>query len=57
MHPDSGIFDKLSIELRNQRLGVPTLLGDEESNMNECVMRVLIHLPGVRDLWNVGGAG
>ncbi|MGB2927873.1 MAG: hypothetical protein WBB70_03075 [Desulfobacterales bacterium] len=42
-----------SIELRNHRSGVPTLLDDGEGNMKECVMRVLIRLPGVRDLWHV----
>ena len=53
VHPDSGIFDTHSIELRNHRLGVPTLLDDGEGNMNECVMRVFIQLPGVKDLWHV----
>ena len=42
-----------SIELRNHRLGVPTLLDDGEGNMSECAKRVLIRLPGVRDLWHV----
>jgi hypothetical protein len=42
-----------SIELRNHRSGVPTLSNDGEGNMNECDMRVLIQLPGVRDLWHV----
>ena len=42
-----------SIELRNHRSGVLTLLDEGEGNMKECVMRVLIRLPGVRDLWHV----
>jgi len=41
------------MELRNHRSGVPTLLDEGEGNMSECVMRVLIRLPGVRDLWHV----
>jgi len=32
---------------------VLTLLDDGEGNMSECVKRVLIRLPGVRDLWHV----
>jgi len=44
---------KRSIELRNRRSGVPTLLDDGEGNMSECAKRVLIRLPGVRDLWHV----
>ena len=42
-----------SIELRNHLSGVPTLYSDGEGNMNECVTRVLIRLPGVRDLRHV----
>ena len=42
-----------SIELRNHRSGAPTLLDDGEGNMSECAKRVLIRLPGVRDLWHV----
>jgi hypothetical protein len=42
-----------SIELRNHLSGVPTLYTDGEGNMNECVMRVFIQLPGVRDLRHV----
>jgi len=42
-----------SIELRNHRSGVPTLLDDGEGNMSECAMRVLTRLPGVIDLWHV----
>ena len=42
-----------SIELRNHRSGVPTLLDDGEGNMNEGAKRALIRLPGVRDLWHV----
>jgi hypothetical protein len=69
VNPDCGIFDTRSIEprlntlrchfvhftgqVRNHRLGVPTLLDDGEGNMKECVMQVLIQLPGVRDLWHV----
>ena len=29
------------------------MLDEGEGNMKECVMRVLIRLPGVRDLWHV----
>jgi len=42
-----------SIELRNHRSGVPTLSSEGEGNMNKCDMRVLVQLPGVRDLWHV----
>ncbi len=42
-----------SIELRNHHSGVPTLLDEGEGNMNECDMRAVIRLPGVRDLWHV----
>jgi len=42
-----------SNELRNHRSGVPTLSYGGEGKMNECVKRVLIRLPGVRDLWHV----
>jgi len=42
-----------SIELRNHHSGVLTLLDDREGNMSECAKRVLIRLPGVRDLWHV----
>ncbi len=42
-----------SIELRNHRSEVPTLLSEGEGNMKECVTQVLIRLPGVRDLWHV----
>jgi len=42
-----------SIEFRNHRSRVPTLLDDGEGNMKECAKRVLIRHPGVRDLWYV----
>ena len=42
-----------SIELRNHLSGVPSLLDDGEGNTGECATRVLIRLPGVRDLWHV----
>jgi hypothetical protein len=42
-----------SIELRNHLSGVLTLSNDGEGNMGECDMRVLIRLPGVRDLVHV----
>jgi hypothetical protein len=42
-----------SIELRNHRSRVPTLLDDGEGNMSECAKRLLIRFPGVRDLRHV----
>ncbi len=43
----------LTGQVRNHRSGVPTSLYDGEGNTSECLMRVLIRLPGVRDLWHV----